>query len=239
MQQRQAQLDIENQQRELDQRRRELEEEAELHKQELENAMLLERQRNEMENLQTELRLREREEIREELGSDYDSDGDCDDVTRYKESAPKRGFQLESEQNELIHKVLQEMTDRPIRSVPALSAARDPINNWLCNPVKDMPVHAADNIPRNEQRQRISLPKNLSTSISKRRENSFEEYNCGYIPPATSFRRDVYAGDTSDKIHSDRLSIADIQTKNVCERRRDYWHPPKIPDTIAPSRTFP
>ena len=237
MQQRQAQLDIEKQQRELDQRRRELEEEAELLKQEMENAMLLERQRNEMENLQTELHLHEREEIREELGSDYDSDGDCDDVTRYKESAPKHGFQLEREQNKLIQKVLQQITDHPIRSVPALSTARDPVNS-LCDPVKDMPVRTADNIPLSEQRKRNSLPKNLSTSISKHPKDSFDEYNCGYVPPATSFRRDVYSGDISDKIHTDRPPIAEIWNQNVCKRRRDYLHPPKVTDTIA-TRTFP
>ena len=90
-----------------------------------------------------------REEIREELGSDYDSHGGCDDVTRYKESAPKYGFQLESQQNELIQKVLQQITKNPWRSVPAFGAAPDPVDNWLCDPVGGVPTPAVgdtDNI---------------------------------------------------------------------------------------------
>ena len=52
-----------------------------------------------MENLQAELLLREREEVRGELGSDYDSDGDRVDVTRPTKSSAKPRFQLETEQN--------------------------------------------------------------------------------------------------------------------------------------------
>ena len=125
MKQRQVQLDVERQQRELqeetnrrkrelDNRQREIQEEAELHKRELENELELNKQKHQMEKLQAELRLRESEEIREALGSDYDSDGDCDDdVTRPKEPSPRYGFPLESKQNELIQKVLQQITDNP------------------------------------------------------------------------------------------------------------------------------
>ena len=100
MRQRQIQLDFERQQREvqaeadkrkreLDLRQRELQEEAELYERQLEKVMQLKKKQDEMENLQTELKLREREEIRADLGSDYDSDSDRVDVTRREKSSPK------------------------------------------------------------------------------------------------------------------------------------------------------
>ena len=59
-----------------------------------------------MENLQAELRLREIEEIRGELGSDYDSDGDRVDVTRPTKSSAKPRFQLETEQDAQMREIL-------------------------------------------------------------------------------------------------------------------------------------
>ena len=184
MRQRQVQLDVERQQRELqeennkrkrelDRRQKELEEEAELHKRELENAMQLERQKNQMENWQAELRIREREEIRSELGSDYDSDSDCEDVTRPKGPAPKQGFPLESEQNELIQKFLQQITAEKLHCAPTSSATSNPVKNWMFDPTNDIATPA----PR-------VLNDTLHIEQSK---------NCGYVPPVTGLQKGRYS----------------------------------------------
>ena len=82
--------------RELEEQQRELREEAELRQRELDNALKLKKQKDEMENLQAELRLREREEVRTELGSDYESDSDREDVTKSECRKPKCRPFLES-----------------------------------------------------------------------------------------------------------------------------------------------
>ena len=143
--------------------------------------------------LQAELRLRESEEIREALGSDYDSDGDCDDdVTGPKELSPRNVFPLESEQNELIKKVLQQITDNP-----TVGEKGNTVNNWLCDSVKDDPITAgcaADSSLRNGQHKRVPLPKNLLSSVPRLGDDSFDGCGCGYIHPATDFRKKAIFG---------------------------------------------
>ena len=63
--------DIARQKRELDQRKRALQEEAELRKRELDNAQKLQKQKDEMENLQAEVQLREQEQMAD-LGDNCD-----------------------------------------------------------------------------------------------------------------------------------------------------------------------
>ena len=188
----QKQEEVKRQQRELEQRQREIREEAELHKQELESAMQLEKQKNEMENLQTELRLREKEEIRDELGSDYDSDSDRDDVTSPKEPVPKPKFQLESEQTKFMQRFLQQITAEKLQIAPAFSDISNPVDNWMCDPADDIATPA----PRDT----------LQIEQSK---------NCGYVPPVTGLQKGHYSGVFSDKLRSDRLATAEFRNQNV------------------------
>ena len=241
LKQRQVQLDVERQQRELDQRQRELKEEAELRKQELENEIQLKRQKHEMENLENELRLREREEIRQELGSDYDSDDDREDVTRLKESTQKYGHQLESDQNVLLQEVLRKLTDNPKRTVPEFGATRDPVANWFSDPVEVVSTPATGafkEAPQNMQRRKIPLPKNLLPTVPEFGEDTFEGCNCGYAPPVTGLRKDGYSEKFSDKLQSNRQAISEFEDQNVCDARRDYLQPSKFSDAVAPTRTF-
>ena len=66
--------DLARQRRELDQRKRALQEEAELRKRELDNAQKLQKQKDEMDNLQAEVHLREQEQMRADLGSNCNSE---------------------------------------------------------------------------------------------------------------------------------------------------------------------
>ena len=81
--------DIARQKRELDQRKRALQQEAELRKRELDNAQKLQKQKDEMENLQAEVQLREQEQMAD-LGDN------CDFVsvisTGNKQYAPRHAY---------------------------------------------------------------------------------------------------------------------------------------------------
>ena len=76
----QLESEAELRRKELAARRKELEEETERRARELENAMQLQRAQNRLESLQTEVHVRKQEEMRQILGSDYDSDEERDDV---------------------------------------------------------------------------------------------------------------------------------------------------------------
>ena len=240
MQQRQAQLDLERHQQELDQQRRELEEDAQLHKKVLENTMRLKRQEDEMKTLQAELRLREREAIREELGSDYDSDSDDGraDVTGLKASTQKHRHQLESDQNVFLQDVLQKLSDDPKQTVPNIGVTRDTVKNWVCDPIEIVSSPAFKDAPQNVQRRKIPLPKNLLTTVPELGEDT-EGRNCGYVPPVTGLRKDRYSEIFSDKFRSSRQAMSEFEDQNVCDTRRDYCNPPKSSDTVTMTRTFP
>ena len=151
--QRQIQLDFEKQQRELQEKstkrkqeldlwQRELHEEAELYERHMEKVMQMQKKQNEMENLQAELRLREREEIRNELGSDYDSDDDRVDVTQTKMSAkPKSGFQPETDQEALMQQILRDVTDDHLPKPMAHATTRNAVTDWLNDPANEDTSH--------------------------------------------------------------------------------------------------
>ena len=183
---RQLQEESERRKRELDQRQRELQEEAELHKRELENAMQLKKQRDDMEILQTELRLREQEEIRGELGSDYESDNDRGDVTRPAATLPKHGFQLESEQNELMQDTLHAITENQQRSVPAFSATRDSVNNWLQNSAQNDISQRARG-PNNTDRGYLPPKSNFDDIATFPDRQPVRDMRRDYAPPTTNF----------------------------------------------------
>ena len=149
MRQRQIQLDFERQQRELqeesakrkrelDLRQRELQEEAELYERQLEKVLQMKKKQDEMENLQAELKIREQEEIRADLGSDYDSDGDRVDVTRKEKSKPKHGYQLENEQNTQMQDILRAITDDQLHGASAVTAKRNSVKDWLQDPANEI-----------------------------------------------------------------------------------------------------
>ena len=72
-----------------------------------------------MENLRAEVSIREREGVREELGSDYSTDSDREDVTKAKKSnKPRRGFQPESEQREQMHNILKDFSKNKLDKRP-------------------------------------------------------------------------------------------------------------------------
>ena len=100
--------------------------------------MQLKKKQDEMENLQAELKLREREEIRADLGCDYDSDSDRVDVTRIKKSAPKHGYHLESEQNAQMQDILRAFTDNQLHKDPFVTAKPDSVRDWFRDPVNDI-----------------------------------------------------------------------------------------------------
>ena len=186
---RQLQLETERQMRELEQRQRVLREEAELRQRELDNALKLKKQKDEMENLQAELRLREREEVRTELGSDYDSDSDRVDVTKPDSNAPKYGQQLESEQDAELQKILQVITDKQALSGPA---PRDSVRDWL-NDSDGKSLAPTDH--RKPQIGYAPQQANVWPSKSAPTTDVCENMRSAYVPPTNSHdvpRRDAY-----------------------------------------------
>ena len=182
---RQMQEESDRRKRELDQRQRELLEEAELHKREMDSAMQLRQKQHEMENLQTELRLREQEEIRSELGSDYESDSDRGDVTRPETSAPKPRFQLESDQSEVMQKTLRDMTGNQHRSLPVIDKTRDSVNAWMNN-FEDDGIQQA-RVPSNAP-QRSAHPTTTSARFPIQRQlETIRDEQSGYGPPTSTF----------------------------------------------------
>ena len=78
--QRRLKLDEEN--RRIEMERRILKEETERRRQELDNQIEMQRRVAELEKLRAEVHIREQEEVRSQLGSDYESDEEIEDVTR-------------------------------------------------------------------------------------------------------------------------------------------------------------
>ena len=163
---RQLQEESDRRMRELDERQRELQEEAELYKRELENAQKLKKQQDEMENLQAELRLREIEEIRGELGSDYDSDGDCVDVTRPTKSSAKPRFQLETEQDAQMREILHAAANNELRGAPSFGETQKSVSAWLHNSVDEVSV---PELPRSSAHPHIEDRDNIPSRANIRK----------------------------------------------------------------------
>ena len=203
---RQLQEESERRKRELDRRQRELQEEAELHKRELENALQLKKQRDEMENLEAELRLRHREEVRGELGSDYDSDSDRDDVTQPKQYVAKPQFQLESEQDEHMQNILRSSTVHQQRAIPDARTTRDSVNKWLQNPPTDSTLPSVRASHNNELGHGPPKPNYVDTATQPQRRPACDTRR-DYVPSTTNFD-DVHrsSGNFYDKRDADYLS---------------------------------
>ena len=114
---------------ELASRRRELEEETERRARELEQAIQLQRKRDDVEALHTEVNARKAEEMRATLGSDYNSDDEREDVTNPSSVALQRGFQPIEEQSACLTKVLEEITRKQAESRPG--GPREQVKSWL------------------------------------------------------------------------------------------------------------
>ena len=203
---RQIQEESERCKRELDRRQREIQEEAELHKRELENALQLRKQRDEMENLEAELRLRQREEVRGELGSDYDSDSDRDDVTQPKHCAPKPQFQLECEQDEQMRNILRSSNDDQQRGIPVPLTTRDSVNKWLQKPPADSTLPRVQASHNTELGYMPPKPNYVDTATQPQRRPACETRR-DYVPSTTNFD-DVHRSSEKfyDKRDADYLS---------------------------------
>jgi hypothetical protein len=85
----------------------------ELQQQKFAHDLERERQQSKVNELKAEVQLRQREVIRSEIGSDYGSDAEREDVTRPKTAAPKpkQGWLPEAEQTALMQKIHQSYRD--------------------------------------------------------------------------------------------------------------------------------
>ena len=179
---RQLQEEAERQLRELKQKQRELREEAELRERELENALKLKKQKDELENLQEELRIRERENVRGELGSDYESDGERVDVTMPGSQAPRSGQQLESEQDAALQNILRVITDKQALSAPV---PRNSVRDWLND--SDDKLSAPD-VSHKPQAVHVSSKTNVWPSQTAPTTDFRDISQSGYVPPTNRFR---------------------------------------------------
>ena len=153
---RRAELDREAARRQMEleeqaRQRRILQEETERQHQELEEEMETRRQLAEYEKLRAEVQIREREELRSTLGSDYESsDEERDDVTRCKSgSRAQQGFQPIDEQQSSMLKILESY------SKPRLTTEATPqraVTNWLDGP-SDKPTQHQGYVPPAEIRR--------------------------------------------------------------------------------------
>ena len=118
----------EQQQRELAARRKELEEETERRAREFENAMQLQQAKDRLKSLQTEVHVRQREEMRQVLGSDYDSEEERDDdVTKPK----RRNYQTFDEQTDCMKNILEDFTKQREEAQEQDSTGGVKVLQWL------------------------------------------------------------------------------------------------------------
>ena len=110
--------------------RRQLQEEIEREEQELEEAIETQRQIDKYERLRDEIKIREREELRLTLGSDYESsDDECDDITQPNKTVTKiLGFQSINDQQANMRKIL-ESCSKPLNTKEV--TPQRAVTNWL------------------------------------------------------------------------------------------------------------
>ena len=109
-----------------------LQEEPERQQKELDEEMETRRQIAEYEKLQTEVKIRERKELRSALGSDYESsDEERDDITQPKKAdKAKPGFQSIEDQQTIMHKFLEELS-KPKNVAEENPVSQKQVINWL------------------------------------------------------------------------------------------------------------
>ena len=97
-----------------DLKRKLLKEETERQQRELDHEIEMQKKVAEMEKLTAEVKIREREDLRSVLGSDYDSDEEHEDVTNPKNKTEKNlKFQDEKTQQSQMQDILQSFTKCP------------------------------------------------------------------------------------------------------------------------------
>ena len=203
----QLQEESERRMRELDERQRELREETELHQRELENAQKLKKQQDEMENLQAELRLREREEVRGELGSDYDSDGDRFDVTHPTKSSAKPRFPLETEQDAQMREILHAAANNEPRGAPSFGETHKSVGAWLHNSVDDVSVPELPRSsaqPRIEDREQVSTRANIRKPAVAPSNDNVRDNPVDYTRLTRNLASDQRSGFYHEKLSSSR-----------------------------------
>ena len=111
--QREFECEMARKQRQLELQQEELQAEATKRRQEMEDALELEESMQQLEELSIELDIRQREAVRSELGSQYDSDEDREDVTERglqtdgREDEASLGLQVEGERKATANSELQ------------------------------------------------------------------------------------------------------------------------------------
>ena len=117
--------------REEAQRRLKLDEETARRREVINNQIEMQRKVSEFEKLQTEVKIREREEMRLTLGSDYESsDEERDDVTQPKNT--RRGFQDIEDQQAKMLSILQEYS-KPHCAANGNSEPQRDVEKWLAS----------------------------------------------------------------------------------------------------------
>ena len=128
-------VELERQRLELEEQNRRrllLQEETERRQQELDEEFETQRQLEAYNNLRAEVQIREREELRSILGSDYESDDGPEDVTR--KQVPRRDpvrFQSDDDQQAMMHNILTDMSKPKPRVDVADMTQRRAVENWL------------------------------------------------------------------------------------------------------------
>ena len=130
--------------------RRLLQEETERQQRELEEELETQRQLAEYERRRAEVKIREREEMRSALGSDYESDDEREDVTREQVQVKKpTNFQPIEDQQASMLEILQEYSKPKINVDVSNMTQRKRVGMWLdeSDGMMRKPLQAPHNTP--------------------------------------------------------------------------------------------
>ena len=190
---------------------RQLKEKTERQQMELEEELKAQRQIAEYEGLRAEVKIREREELRSTLGSDYESsDEERDDVTQPKKTATKTlAFQSIDDQQASMRAILHEFS-KPKNVVENKSEPKRSVNNWL----DDSNAFAT---------KTLQVPHNTLAQTGE-----------GYIPPVKIRRDIVKAQPTNEKTMQVKTTFKDQSApqrdvSNWLDQSKPQGPPCKIP----------
>ena len=118
-------------------KRKLLKEETERQQRELDHEIEMQKKVAEMEKLTAEVKIREREDLRSVLGSDYDSDEEPEDVTNPK-NITKRNFKFQDEktQQSQMQDILRSFNQMPVKAQVTKELEVDAVSTWLRDSVR-------------------------------------------------------------------------------------------------------
>ena len=114
-----------------------LKEETERQQRELDHEIEMQKKVAEVEKLTAEVKIREREDLKSVLGSDYDSDEESEDVTNPKNITTRNfKFQDEKTQQSQMQDILQSFNKMPVKGQVTKELEVDAVSTWLRDSVR-------------------------------------------------------------------------------------------------------